>query len=201
MTLRQQQLNRIIRKAELKNIVKSEENLTELPRFEENYLHTSLDSINKDFKDQKPKVREYQQIIDKVNNMSNYEKVKSVLKYLSNFSNIQEAAKKLLQVVNGILIEQKEKEFKTTQAQLSKTTGKIAAILWVISVIVVLGAAGSDSDGRNSMSELAKNMPDDNKAMLAMVASIGVSSLVTYLSWFLKKREDKKKKEAPNRYV
>lgn len=171
MNLRTIKISRIVRDAAIKNIVKSD--------YQQAYdfFHRPGD---KEIEDNNKFLR----VTRKVDSMSSFEKIKTVLRYLNNFSNIKDAANELLSIINRIAVKQTKNDLDKS-AQLSKKVGKVAAILWVISFIVVLGVAGADQDGK-----IVIPHNQEIEGYLAVVSSLGLSTLVTILSYFLKEKEE-----------
>src|SRR4051812_21065149 len=100
MNIRTIKISRIVRNLAIKNMVKAEETsnekltklFTERRNEPKNHAGNILNN-NKNY-------YEYIKVCKKIDSMSTFEKIKNVFKYLNNFSNIKEAANKILNVAN-----------------------------------------------------------------------------------------------------
>ena len=80
-------------------------------------------------------------------------------------------------------------------AQLSKKISGVAALLWVVSFILALGAAGtSDFNAKHYTQITDANKLKEAHAMMMMLSSFGLSAIVTVIGNFFKKQENKESK-------
>lgn len=142
------------------------------------------------------RVADVSSAIDAVNSMSLGQKITNLYQFLSNFNSISDAVKQIFDFVSNFPPPGAAGAMAT--AQMSGKVAGVAAFLWVVSLFIVLGAAGTSDFNAKYWTKITDvDKLNEAKAMMMAVKAIGASSLATALAVFLKKREDKSKTEKP----
>ncbi len=124
-------------------------------------------------------------IVEQVNSTPTSEKLKNVFKFISSFSNIKEAAEKLLELAKNL----KGNGEPVVTAQMSKQMGKLGSILWLITFFLAFGAAGTSD--MNSKDIAHANLNHEVIAIASTVAFLGAATIVSFLSWCMREKENK----------
>ena len=149
--------------------------------------------VNADLNKTFNKIAETKDIIEKATNLPIQEKIKNLIKFFSNFSSVEEGVNSILGFVRELSNQVSMVEQPVT-AKLSDKVNVISSILWVVTIMLALGAAGtSDFNQRYWISH-----PDDAQAVKAMtltIESFGAALLTSALVKFLKNKENNNQKE------
>ena len=133
-------------------------------------------------------------IVQKVNNMSISDKIKNLYRFFSGFNSIADGVDFLMNKMKQIESNIQANSSLPKTAQMSKRIGNVAAILWVVSFVLMLSATGeSDFNARYRY----QNIDTANEIRLTWMAlsSVGASLIATALASFFNKKEEKKKKK------
>ena len=121
-------------------------------------------------------------------NASTGEKIKNLISFFSNFNSIEEGVNRLFGAVQSIQSTIPAND--TVTAQMSKKVGIIASVLWIVTFVLALGAAG-ESDFNARYWHLNSDKADEFTAMASAFTSMGLAGITQALSAFFKKKEDK----------
>ncbi len=127
--------------------------------------------------------------VEKVNSVPVSEKLKNLYKFVSGFSSIEEAVNKMKEFVDRF-----DSMFPPTgqspvTASVGSKLGAVSAILWIVTAIMIFGAAGTD---QMNVNKVHPNDIESARAIMWAFKSLGVSAVVTALAHFFKKREFEK---------
>lgn len=127
--------------------------------------------------------------VDKVNAVPTSEKLKNLYKFVSGFPTIEEAVMKMKDFVDNF-----DSMFPPTgqapvTASVGSKVGAVAAVLWVVTALMFLGAAGTD---QMNVNKVHPDNIESARAIMWAFKSLGVTAIVSALAHFFKKREFEK---------
>jgi len=150
--------------------------------------------ISSDVSKQFSKFAELDGVVEKVNTMSPQEKLKNLYNFFKNFGNISEGVTAIMEFVNQIADQlgpfgnQPPAAGGMTIANLSGKVGVVASLLWIVSFILILGAAGT-SDFNARYWNLHPDKADEARAIILALKVVGAAGITTALANFFKKKE------------
>lgn len=153
--------------------------------------------ISADLKKTFNKYAELDSAIDRVNNMTATDKIKNLYNFFKGFDSISEGVVALMAFVDEIANQLgggPPTAGGLAYAKLSSKVGVVASLLWVVSLIMILGAAGT-SDFNAKYWYLHPDKAAEAKAIVMALSSVGVAGLTTALGKFLKGKEDVKSQQ------
>lgn len=138
------------------------------------------------------------EIVEEVDNLSPTQKLNNLYHFFSGFDSISEGVKSIFDFISNFDTNFPPPPMAPATAQMSKKIGGVAAFLWVVSFIIVLGAAGtSDFNARYYTHLTDVDKLKEAHAIMLAVKSMGLSAIVTGIAHFFKKREEKENQSRP----
>ena len=134
-------------------------------------------------------------VVESVDHLSTVDKIHNLYQFFSNFDSISDGVKNIMDFISNFNSNFPNPPSAPVTAQMSKHIGTAAAILWVISFIIMLGAAGTSDFNAKYYTHISNaDKLKEAQAMMLALKSVGAASITTAIANFFKKREEKEKR-------